>query len=177
LRQRARDGFDSQTEIVGNVLPRHRQLDIIPGMDAIGHFQQKTGDALARRLDEQQDMALDAIELESGQCPELPGDVVVARGKRHHRAALDDENLRVGDRLGGEGMLGSGLEAEKIARQIEVADLAATVIEHLVGAHRSTEHLVEKIGGLVLTVDFGVARERHRGAHQFDGARQGRGSG
>ena len=137
---------------------------------ALRHLQQEAGDALLRGLDQQQDVLLQPLQLAAGQRPELAGDVVVARGERDDGAALDHEHLAVGDRLGGEGVLVADLEAEHVARQVERADLAAAVVEDLVGAHRAADDLVDVIGRLVLAVDLGVAGERHRRAHQLDRA-------
>ena len=68
-----------------------------------------------------------------------------------------------------ENVLVAGLEAENVA-EIERPDLAAAVVEHLGGANRSADDLVEVIGGLALAVDFGVAGKRHRGSHHLDRA-------
>ena len=85
-----------------------------------------------------------------------------------HGAALDDQDVRVGDRLGREGVLVAHLEAENVARQVEGADLAAAVVQDLVGADRAADDLVEVLGRLVLAVDFDVAAEGHGHAHQLD---------
>src|SRR3974390_2180526 len=75
--------------------------------------------------------------------PELAGDVVVARGEADQRAALDDQDLAVGYRFGGEGVLLADLQAEHVTGEIEGADLAAAVIEDLVGADGAVQHFVD----------------------------------
>ncbi len=49
---------------------------------------------------------------------------------------------------GGRG--GAYLKAKKIARQVEVGDLAPSVLQNLVAAHRAIQHPVEVLGRLAL---------------------------
>ena len=65
-------------------------------------------------------------------------------------------------------MLVAHLQAENVARQVECADLAAAVVQDLVGADRAADDLVEVLGRLVLAVDFDIAAEAYCHAHQFD---------
>jgi hypothetical protein len=65
-------------------------------------------------------------------------------------------------------MLVANFEAEHVAGQIEGADLTAAIVEHLIRAYAAAHHFVEIFRRLVFAVDFGIARERHRRAHQFD---------
>lgn len=60
-------------------------------------------------------------------------------------------------------------EAEDVARQVEGADLPATVLEELVGAYRAAHHLVEVLGFLSLAEDFGIPCEMDRGAVDLKG--------
>src|SRR5262249_49939436 len=53
---------------------------------------------------------------------------------------------------------------------MEGSDLTAPVHQHLVGAHRPADDLVEVIGGLVLAVDLGIGGKRHARTHELDGA-------
>ena len=93
-----------------------------------------------------------------------------ARREVHHRAALDDEHVAVGNRFGREGVFSAGLEAKDVTGQIERADLAAAVGQHLVGAHCAADDLVEIFGRLGLAVDFGVATKSHLAAHHLERA-------
>src|SRR5262249_7215933 len=52
--------------------------------------------------------------------------------------------------------------------KVEAADLARTVVENLVGAHRAADDLVDIVGRLVLAVDLGIAGKRHRRSHELD---------
>ncbi len=113
-------------------------------------------------------MILRTLQLARGHVPELSGDSRVALGKTRHRAALDHQDFAIDDGLGGEGMHLPNFESEKIARQIEGADLAPAIVEHLVGPHAAAEHLVQIFGFFVLSVDFGIARKRHGRAHDVD---------
>ncbi|OIQ63891.1 hypothetical protein GALL_545640 [mine drainage metagenome] len=62
-------------------------------------------------------------------------------------------------------MLGTGLQAEQVARIVEVADLAAAVAHHPRGADRAGDDAVDQVGVLVLAVDFLVLGEGHPHAH------------
>ena len=66
-------------------------------------------------------------------------------------------------------MLLAGLETENVTRQMEAADLPASVDQHLVGPHRSAHDLVEVVRWLVLPVDLAIARKRHQRTHQVEG--------
>jgi len=113
-------------------------------------------------------MTLHALQLTRRHRQELPRHAVVARRERHHGAALDDEDARLADRLGREGMLVLKLEAEDVAGHVESLDLAAAVSEDLVDADRSADHLVEVLGRFALAVDLLVAGEIHRCADHVD---------
>src|SRR5262245_53375659 len=52
--ERARDCLDGETQIVGNILARHRQLDGIAIGDAVRHLEQEPCHPLLRSLDQQQ---------------------------------------------------------------------------------------------------------------------------
>src|SRR6516165_3665134 len=52
--ERARNGFDGEAEIVGDILTRHRQLDRPAGGRAVRHFQEEPRDPLFRALDQHQ---------------------------------------------------------------------------------------------------------------------------
>src|ERR1041385_2545382 len=71
-------------------------------------------------------------------------------------------------------MLLARLEAEDLARQIEPADLAAPILEHLVRAHGAADDLVEELGRLGFSEDLDVALERHRRADDRERIVKGR---
>ena len=50
--------------------------------------------------------------------------------------------------------VGAGIEAEHVARQMERADLAAAVVQQLVGTNRAADHLIDIFGRLAFAVDF-----------------------
>src|SRR5262249_8607020 len=52
LRQGAGYGLDGETEVIRDVLTRHRQLDRVIDRHPLRHFQEKADDPLARGLDE-----------------------------------------------------------------------------------------------------------------------------
>jgi len=60
----------------------------------------------------------------------------------------------------------TGLDAENIPRKIERSDLAATVIQHPVGANGTGNHLVEKLRRLLFAVNLAVAGKPKGSAHQ-----------
>ena len=59
-------------------------------------------------------------------------------------------------------------EPEYIAWEIERADLAAAVVERIVGPHAAGSDLVEIFGRLAFAENFFVARKRGRGAGQIE---------
>ena len=73
-------------------------------------------------------------------------------------------------------MVVADLNTEEVAGQVELADLAATVVQKLGGSHCSADELVEILGRLVFPVDLRVAGERHWSAHHVEGIDQGVGS-
>jgi hypothetical protein len=70
--------------------------------------------------------------------------------------ASDKANGGVDDGFGREAMQMPIFEAEDIARQVKRADLATTVREELVSPDRAFNHLIDIVGGLCLTENFGV---------------------
>src|SRR5215469_852434 len=166
--KRTRDGLDRQTQIIGNVLPRHRQLDGSADRHALGHLQEKRGHALLGVLDQQQDMILHLTQFGAGQSPELAGDVVIARCERNERTALDDQQLAFADRLRGKGVLRIRLKSESITREIETAHLPTAIGKHLIGSHGAYLNLVEVLGRLTFAVDLDVAPKGHRRTHEVD---------
>ena len=79
MRQRARDRLDGEAEIVGDVLARHRKIDLIALVKAIGHLEQEAGDALLRGLDQQHDVILRTPKLARRKAEKLLRHRVVAR--------------------------------------------------------------------------------------------------
>src|SRR5262245_48089407 len=65
-------------------------------------------------------------------------------------------------------MLVADFQTEKIAREVESANLATPIFQHLVGANRPADDLVEVFSRLVLAVDLLIPAERHRRTHQVD---------
>src|SRR6516162_8389348 len=61
--ERARNGFDGEAEIVGDILTRHRKIDGPTAGHALRYFQQKPRDPLLGALDQHQRMLLHASEL------------------------------------------------------------------------------------------------------------------
>ena len=90
LSQRARHGFDGQTEIVGNVLAGHWKLDGSAACGTLRHFEQKASDPLLSALDQDHDVVLNALQFARGQCPHLLGDVIVTRGEGDHGTRRSD---------------------------------------------------------------------------------------
>ena len=69
-------------------------------------------------------------------------------------------------------MVVAHFEAEDVARHIELADLAAAVIQDLGGADGTADKLVEVLSRLILAVDLRIAHERHRRADQIESVLQ-----
>ena len=70
-------------------------------------------------------------------------------------------------------MVGAELESEHVAGMIEALDLPAAVLQDLVNPHGAAQDHVDIIRGLVLAVDFGVARKRHRRAQKLGRSEKG----
>ncbi len=118
LGQRARDRLDGEAEIIGDVLARHRHLDLL-GRGALGQVEQERCYALLRALGEKQHALLHAAQFTRGKGPKPARDVSVGVGERHQRAALYDKDRRFGDGFGRKVMLVVHLETEYVPRQIE----------------------------------------------------------
>jgi hypothetical protein len=115
-------------------------------------------------------MVLGAVQLAGGHGPELAAHLVVAGGEPDQGAALDDQHFAVGDCFRRKGMNVADLKAEHIAGEVERADLAAAVVEDLIGPYRAADDLVEVFGRLVFSEDLGIAADRHRRGHRLDRA-------
>ena len=116
--QRARYCFDRQSEIIGDVLARHRKFELVDGLVALGHFEQEARDALLRGFYEQQDVLLHSLQLAAGHGPELAGDIMIACGKRLNRAALNDNDFYLRNSFGGERVLAANLVPEEVTGEI-----------------------------------------------------------
>ena len=112
-------------------------------------------------------MLLRQPQAAGGAGPQIGGELAVARGQGDDDRPSRDAHDRVDDRLGAESVVLAGLEPEDVARQVEGADLPATVLEDFVGADRAGHHLVEIFCRLCLAVDFHIAVEPHRRAEQL----------
>ncbi len=172
LGQRARNGLDREPEIIGDVLTRHRQFHDIAGKP-VGHVDQEGGDALLRGLDQQHGVTARMFEFATGQRPELVGDIAVLRGGRQHRGAPHHDHMGLRDRFRRRGMVGAELDPEHVAGMIEGFDLPASVLQDLVNPHGAAQDHVDIVRRLVLAVDFGVARKRHRRAQKLGRAEKG----
>src|SRR5271166_1296493 len=102
LRDRPRHRLNCESEIIRDVLTSHRQLDLVAARNSLGHHSQEGHHPLSgAEAPEQQHMLLHALKFPRGMRPELTYYVAVPRCERHYGAALDDQNARVDDRLGG----------------------------------------------------------------------------
>src|SRR5262249_1542090 len=104
--------------------------------------------------------------------PELASNRTIACGQRHHRGSPHYEQLAINDRLGRVRMFVADFKPEDVSRQIKSTDLAAPVIEYLVGARAAAKDLVQIFGSLVLGVDLGVPCKGHNRAYHLDLADQ-----
>lgn len=86
--------------------------------------------------------------------PEIVGNPDIGSRGGFQAAALHQADGGIGDRLGGQAMGGAGIEAEYVAGQMERTDLAASVVQELVGTHRAADHLIDILGWLAFAVDF-----------------------
>ena len=67
------DILHGQTQVVGDVLPRHRQLDAVVLADARHHVEEETGDPFARgAAAERQSMIVAAAQAARGHVPQSP---------------------------------------------------------------------------------------------------------
>jgi signal transduction histidine kinase len=117
--QGARDRLDGEAEIIGDVLARHGNLDLLDGSEPLGQIEQERGHAFLRGLGEQQDVVLHAPQFTRGKGPKPTRHVPVGICERHQRAALHNEDHRVGNGLGRKMMLVVYLDTEDVARQID----------------------------------------------------------
>src|SRR3954452_15057474 len=81
---------------------------------------------------------------------EIAGYRQIGLGDEFEAAALHQADGGVHDRLRGEAMVGSDLEAEDVVGEVKGADLAAAVGEQLVAPYRAGYDLVDVIGRLLL---------------------------
>src|SRR6516165_12765233 len=125
--ERARYCFNGETEIISDVLSRHRKFDRASCRYALGHLQEKGCDALLRALDQQQHVCLGPLQFARRERQHVTGDLVVTFRNRHQRSSFDYRDLAVCDRLSRECMLLSSLKAEDIAGHMKCTDLAASV--------------------------------------------------
>ncbi len=93
-------------------------------------------------------------EVARGHRPELAGNLDVDAGRLLEAAALHQPHRGIDDGFRGQPVDRSRFEAENIARQMEGADLAASVGQQLVAANRARDHLVDVFRRLILAVDF-----------------------
>jgi hypothetical protein len=76
-------------------------------------------------------VVLRALKFGSGYSPKLAYNGAVASREANQRGAFDDQDIAVGDRVGGEGTRISDLEAEHVAGEGERSDLAAPSLSTL----------------------------------------------
>ena len=65
-------------------------------------------------------------------------------------------------------MLAANLEAEDVTGQIERANLAAAIVEHLVRTNGTADDFVEVVSWFAFAVDLAVVGEWHQHSHHFD---------
>jgi hypothetical protein len=155
-------------------------------LPAVCERHQEAGDALAGALAAQHHhVVLQALHLLTAGLQDRPVQLSVA-GEGAHGAAAHHVDLAVGEGLGAEAVVGPRLQAEQVARIVEVADLAAAVEREAAGADHAADHPVEHLDRVVLGVDLGVALvghpravrvRRRRSARRRDGRCGGRSMG
>ena len=112
-------------------------------------------------------MRANPLQFSRRERPQLPRNVAIAFGERDEGAPFDDEDDAIFDRLRRKLVRLADFETEHVAGEIEAADLPPAIVENLVSTHRTTDDLVKIIGGLVFSVNLGIAGKRHRGSHDF----------
>jgi len=154
--------------MIGDVLARHRQFDRRLDRQAVRHVEEEGSQPLLRAFDEQQGMLVRPFQLGRGQRPELPRNLAITfRGLEHGRAP-NQENPGIDDGLGRTCVLVAGIAPEHVAGQIETENLASAVTKDLICPHCAAQHFVDVVGGLIFSVNLGVAAKRHRGAVELD---------
>src|SRR5690242_20343303 len=79
----------------------------------------------------------------------------------HYQAAVDQQHLAIRNCFAGKAMFCADLDAQHVARQIEPADLTASVGALLASPHRTALNFVEVIDRLALAIYLHVAWEAH----------------
>src|SRR5262245_52874659 len=97
--KRTRNRFHRQSEVVGDVLSRHWQFDIVSAWNALSQFQQKADHSLFGAPDQQQDVVLKTPELLSRHRPQFVGDLVVAGSQGQQSASLHNQDFCIADGL------------------------------------------------------------------------------
>ena len=91
MSERAGDRLDGEAEIVGDVLPRHRQLDNLVGRSRAGHLEEEACDSLLGRFAaEEHHVLLRAAQALRRRGPEAGGNIAVARTQGDDGTALGD---------------------------------------------------------------------------------------
>ena len=95
--------------------------------------------------------------LKAARChaQEIAYDRDVVLGDKLQTLTSYKPDLGVDDRLGGKPVDQCVFQTEHIARQVESANLPPPVREQLVASYRSNRHLIDILGGLIFSEDFG----------------------
>src|SRR5262245_63603729 len=80
----------------------------------------------------------------------------IVLGHQLEAATLEQADGGIDDRFGGKAVLRPDLEPENVADEMKRADLAPAVREQFVAPYRTALDLVNVVGGLLLTEDFGA---------------------
>src|SRR5207302_8363139 len=85
---------------------------------------------------------------------EIGSNLDVRSGGSLEAATLHQADSCIGYGFGGQAMRRTGIETEHVAGQVERADLAPSVVEKLVGANRTADHLIDVFGRLTFAINL-----------------------
>ena len=98
------------------------------------------------------------------QAKDRAGRVASPGGQVAERPAADHADGGVGHGLGRDAVGLAQLQAEMVAGEVELVDLAAAVAKDAVGPDRARDDLVDVVGGFAFSEDLLVAGEARAGA-------------
>ncbi|HEY1259231.1 MAG TPA: hypothetical protein VGF34_08270 [Stellaceae bacterium] len=160
VRQDAAYGLDRQTEVIGNIAPRHRQPNLSAGILAIGHFDQERRHPLAgRHAAEAEQMVVRCQQIPQHDFAQMPRDFRIVPDQPFGRSAREAQDRDVVDRFGREAALPEILEAERIAGEAELGDVPPSIGQEFADADGTANYPVPTPGRLAFAINLLGRRE------------------
>ena len=143
--------MDGQTDMVGDVLSGHGQVNDFRSTHAFGEVQQKGGDALRRPLaGKDQGVVLTPPKGPDGDLPKCPRQTHVSHCAAGKLGPFHRQGIDAAQGFGCGRMLHAGLKAEKIPRQMKPCDLPAAITQQTVADDGTAEHPIDEPDRLTL---------------------------